>query len=99
MTRTTFAIVVAILSLFCFGAFCAASDNANLFRNGDFEQRDADGGPAAYQLAGGVEYRYLGDPKWESSSWGVALEAARYSGSVTQTVKQIDAGAGRSFRF
>jgi hypothetical protein len=98
MMRAALIKVVGTLGLLCFGSFCAASDNANLFRNGDFEQRDGQGMPVAYQLEGGVEYRYLGDPKWESSSWGVALEAARYSGSVTQTVKEIDA-SGRSFRF
>ena len=99
MMRAALIKVVGTLGLLCFGSFCAASDNANLFRNGDFEQRDGQGMPVAYQLGGGVEYRYLGDPKWESSSWGVALEAARYSGSVTQTVKELDAGSGRSFRF
>jgi YHYH protein len=99
MTRAVIAKIFGLLGLLCFGGFCAASENANLFRNGDFEQRDGNGRPVAYQLASGVEYRYLGDPRRDSSSWGVALEAARNSGLVTQTVKSIDATSGRSFRF
>ncbi len=92
-------VLAIVVGLLCFGGWCAGGENTNLFHNGDFEQRDASGLPVAYQLVGGVEYRYLGDPTRDSSSWGVALEGARNSGSVSQTVKAIDVTSGRSFRF
>jgi YHYH protein len=87
-----------LAALLCLLGAGAASENANLFHNGDFEQRDG-GRPAEYQFAGDVEYRYLGDPKWDSSSWGVALEGAKNSGSVGQMVTVLDSAKGRSFRF
>jgi hypothetical protein len=77
----------------------------NLVTNGDLETRSANGGPAGYRLDGSVEYRFLGDPRRDFSSWGVALESARRrehgpaAGEVSTVINGIDAAAGRWFRF
>jgi hypothetical protein len=81
-----------------------AEQSGNLVTNGDFELRAADGEPVGYQLSGDVEYRFLGDPRKDFSSWGVALESGNHAGGeaqgeVSQTVSGIDSAAGRWFRF
>ena len=77
------------------------ADPVNLFSNSDFLTR-AGGGlvPAQYQLAGNVQYRYLGDENRDISPWGVALNSAHDgSGYVSQSVTGIDTRLGRWFRF
>jgi len=92
---------VSFLTLFV--SSIAAGQPANLVKNAGFEERTADGsGPADYQLIGDVEYRYLGNPQRDASSWGVALQSAGMgdrAGSVSQTVTGIDSKDGRWFRF
>lgn len=92
------------LGLLGLGLFLIAdpvgAQTVNLVKNPGFQQRDASGQkPADYQLIGDVEYRYLGDPTRDVSSWGVALQSQGRSGSVSQTIGGIDSHAGRSFRF
>src|SRR5277367_1992079 len=93
--------LVSFLTLFV--SSIAAGQPANLVKNAGFEERTADGsGPADYQLIGDVEYRYLGNPQRDASSWGVALQSAGMgdrAGSVSQTVTGIDSKDGRWFRF
>jgi hypothetical protein len=87
------------VGLFLF-AGAAGGETPNLVENAGFEQRDPSGRkPADYELSGDVEYRYLGDPSRDVSSWGVALQSRGRSGSVSQMVRGIDARAGRWFRF
>ena len=70
----------------------ARGDELNLAKNPDFKLRSDDGrAPASYDLAGAVEYRYLGDPNRDSAQWGVALQSIGRAGSVSQTVHGIDA--------
>ncbi len=83
-----------------------AAEVANLIKNPDFETRGVGSGPANYQLSGDVEYRFLGNPRRDFSSWGVALQSGKdlngdgvIAGSVAQTVTGLDARQGRWFRF
>ncbi len=84
-----------------------ATADLNLVHNEYFSKLAVDGkSPADYKLTGDVEYRYMGDPKYEVSGYGVALQSGKdingdgaISGGVTQTVTGIDAKAGRWFRF
>src|SRR5271170_4485244 len=56
----------------------ALAEPVNLVKNGDFEQRSADGkSPKEFTLTGQAVYRYLGDPRRDASSWGVAFASAR----------------------
>ena len=76
------------LGIFWVGLFvtvsAAGAETLNLVGNPDFSRRAGDGkGPAEYQISGDVEYRYLGDKNRDSSGWGVALESAGRSGSVS----------------
>ena len=100
--------LVAMLLLALVGAAVAEhaeEATANLVTNSDFEAHLAAGIPTAYKLDGAVEYRFLGDPKRDFSSWGVALNSAKRvgngiaAGEVSQIVDGIDASAGRWFRF
>jgi hypothetical protein len=76
------------------------AETPNLIVNPGFEQRDASGQmPANYELTGDAEYRYLGDPTRDASSWGVAFKSQGRAGSVSQTVRGIDSKTGRWFRF
>jgi hypothetical protein len=104
--RFWYGLSLGILGLLL-GAGIALADPANLVKNAGFEQRTADGkSPAKFILTGQAVYRYLGDPRKDSSSWGVAFPSARSpmvdtspAGSVSQTVSHIDTSAGRWFRF
>jgi hypothetical protein len=82
----------------------SAGASSNLAASGDFEQRDAGGKPAGYRIEGSAEYRFLGDNRFDFSSYGVALQSARRGGTqpageVSTLVDGIDASAGRWFRF
>jgi hypothetical protein len=52
-----------------------------------------------YNLTGGAEYRYLGDPRRDMVESGFALQSNRPSGAVSQMVSHIDPAAGRWYRF
>jgi hypothetical protein len=95
-------------ALFLTLAFSIAATEApqtNLVKNPSFTEHGASANlPADYQLDGGVEYRYLGDPVREVAGWGIALQSANSrggatAGSVSQTITGIDSKAGRWFRF
>jgi hypothetical protein len=86
-------VAVLILARQSFG------EQPNLVQNPDFTQGEPSGLPAAYQLTGDAQYRYLGNPNFDSSGYGVAFPAAKQSGSVSQTITGIDASKGRWYRF
>jgi len=89
---------IAVLAILLFTS-SAYADPLNLAQNPDFKQRDSANGPAAYQLTGDVEYRYLGDPRRDTAGWGVAFQSTKHAGSVSQTVSGIDVSKGRWYRF
>jgi hypothetical protein len=89
---------LAACAIGCLGVTAAPPDG-NLVDNGSLERRGADGRAAGFSTVGGVEYRYLGDPRRDSSSYGFALESARPQGEVSCVVTDLDAAAGRWFRF
>ncbi len=70
-----------------------------LILNPNFHERNA-GGPVGYALSGDVSYQYLGDPRKDSSGWGVALHGGRTesAGEVSQALRIPD-GARRAYRF
>jgi len=81
-------------------AVVAGAQAVNLVRNPDFKQRVMGGNqPANFLLAGSAVYRYLGDPRLDSSVWGVALDSTGGWGSVSQTIGGIDSSRGRWYRF
>jgi hypothetical protein len=86
-------VILLILSAHSF------AEQVNLVQNPDFTQRDTSGSPTAYQLTGDAQYRYLGNPQFDSSGYGISFPAAKQSGSVTQTISDIDASKGRWYRF
>jgi hypothetical protein len=81
----------------------SGGEERNLIVNSTFADRTGDSRwPAHYQLAGNVEYRYLGDPRRDTASWGVAMQSGAgdpYSGSVAQMVTDLKKAGSRSFRF
>jgi hypothetical protein len=91
--RAIWAALVVMLSTLAFG------QDANLVNNPDFTQRDSQGNPAGYQISGDATYRYLGDPSRDTSGWGIAFDAMKSRGSVSQTVAAINPAAGRWYRF
>jgi hypothetical protein len=75
--------------------------DTNLIQNSDFRTRNGNQ-PARFTLTGDAEYRDLENPSREmSSGWGVMLKSAgsHGGGAVAQTVGNIDAKAGRWYRF
>jgi hypothetical protein len=77
----------------------AAPDDGNLFHNGDFRQRSADGRATGYQLDGSAFFCFPGDPRVDMADYGVAFNSTNPSGAVSQVVDGIDISKGRWFRF
>jgi hypothetical protein len=105
MARTSFVswILILIGSSVALEA-APAIDNPNLVSNPGFEQREGNR-PANFDLTGDVEYRYLGDPRRDAASYGIALQSARdlnHDGSISGSVSQlvpVDLRQGRWFCF
>jgi hypothetical protein len=94
-----FKIAVVAVALGCLGAATVAPV-PNLIDNGTLARRDPSGrGAAGFTTTGAVDYRYLGDPRRDASTWGFALDSTRPAGEVTCVVGGLDARAGRWFRF
>jgi hypothetical protein len=81
-------------------AATAAAPTHNLIKNADLEKQTA-GKPADFTIEGDVEFRNLRDPHW-----GFAFLPAKdvnadgqHQGAISQTITDIDAKAGRWFRF
>jgi hypothetical protein len=99
--------ICGIASLIAYAGPDGNSAPANLVANGNFETPGADSThPAHFELTGNVEARYLGNPAKDISGRGAAFQSAKQAGSadaphgaVTQDVTEIDAKAGRWFRF
>jgi hypothetical protein len=77
----------------------ATVDDGNLFQNGDFRQRSADGHATGYQLDGSAFFCYAGNPNVDMTDYGVALNSTKPSGAVSQVVDGIDIAKGKWFRF
>jgi len=100
-------VCILIASRFWMCATGAESPLPNLIKNPGFTAPAADGHfPGGYDLAGNVEFRYMGDKVRDMAGWGVALQSGKYlmgssslAGSVSQKVTGLDAKAGRWFRF
>lgn len=88
-------IVAGIAIIWCLAVLAEAP--RNLVLNPDLKK--SAGSIADYQLTGGVEYRFLGDPRKDSSTFGVALQSSKSSGSVSQIVRHIDPAQGRWMQF
>jgi hypothetical protein len=91
------------VSCFAFLALAGAAQSAdsNLVLNPGFLQNDGNT-PAHYTLTGDAQYRDLSNPSNEmGSGWGVMLKSGGpdRSGSVCQTIKNIDTKSGRWYRF
>ncbi len=76
----------------------------NLVKNSSFEDRQT-GGPVGFELAGDVEFRYLGDAT-HGGPWCVGLQSGKdlngdgqRAGSVSQLVTGLDGSKGRWYRF
>jgi hypothetical protein len=93
MKFTAIAVMVVAMA-----ASCARAAGQNLIPQGAMEQHDGNT-PTGFELSGAADYRYLGDPRRDMSSYGVALNSSRSSGEVRCVVNSIDATAGRWFRF
>jgi len=99
------AVLVLIAALGAIAQHPPTDAFTNLVTNGDFETRDADGKPTGYRLDDSVGYRFLGDKRYDFSSWGVALQSANHpggsqpAGEVSTVIDGIDSSAGRWFRF
>src|ERR1700689_5223610 len=89
MTAPRFSLIVALLCVVA----PAARAQTNLFQNPDLQQHTA-ANPTNYDLAGDVEYRYVGRPGHDYLIYGVAFQSAKpgAAGSISQTVGGIDAG-------
>jgi hypothetical protein len=86
-----------VLMTACLCSAVQADDAGNLIANGTLEQRSKSG-PEGFTLTGGAEYRYLGDARRDSSSWGASLDSSKRSGEVSCVVTKIDPQAARWFR-
>jgi hypothetical protein len=75
-----------------------ADDATNLISNPGFEERTGNS-PAGFELTGGAEYRFLGNARTDSSSYGVGLSSDKPSGAVACIVGDLDARQGKWFRF
>ncbi len=93
------ACLIATITCASHATAAARSGDDNLVANGTLERRGVDGKAAGFTATGGVEYRYLGDPHRDASSYGFALQSTSASGEVSCTVGHLDAAAGRWFRF
>ena len=85
-------LVLASLLIAWSATWLIADDN--LIAHGSLNQKSSD-----IQLTGAAEYRYLGDEHRDASTYGVALPSNKLAGEVATTVTNIDAKAGRWFRF
>ena len=99
--RTGMAVVSVGLNLLW--TMIAVAATPPLIKNANFEARLSANAPVGYELAGQATYQYLGDPRQDMASWGVALHSISNgsrdaSASVSQVVK-LPAQHGKSYRF
>ncbi len=98
--RMILSFVLLLIAVLAMAAGPAASvDDGNLFQNGDFRQRSADGHAVGYQLEGSAFFCYPGDPRVDITDYGVALNSTSPAGAVSQVVDGIDGSKGKWFRF
>jgi hypothetical protein len=83
----------------CLSSIAAQAASIPGVKNGDFAQRQADGAPVDFQLAGAVSSVSLLKSRVDRAGWGVMFDSRRDSGSIAQMISGIDPAAGRYLRF
>lgn len=84
-------LVSFILALALAGPLAKAA-NESLIANGELLDR------SGFKLSGSASYTFLGDPRRDMSSYGVALDSTGRSGAVSIGVRNLGPSAGRWFR-
>jgi YHYH protein len=91
-------LLTSIFSIVWFTFSVRAIDSTNLIANPGFEERTGNA-PTGFVLTGAAQYRFLGDPKRDAATYGIGLASDQPSGAVSCIVSNLDAHAGKWFRF